>query len=643
MKGFIKIAAAVPDTVLGDVKTNSESICRLIREADERKTRLLVFPELAITGYSLGDLFLQQDLIDGAGKGLKAVLEESRGRDMLIFVGLPYEYEGRLFDMTAVLMDGELLGLVPRGLLSKGGAAIERQFSEGSTFMGVTEEGVPVGKGLIFECRDIPGFSVACEYGTEAEKAWSWAELLSLKGASVIVSPAALPQTYGSASRRASIVAERSRRLCCGYVMAGAGEDESTTDHVFGGQRLIAEAGELICDSGAFTKGLSVSDIDLMRIMAERRQDAAARDSLRSLAEDALCGAGDLRIGFSYKGSVWSEDLRDRHISPEPFLSGVEDRASMSREILDIQAHALKKRFEHTHSQKAVIGLSGGLDSTLALLAVRHAFSLMQRPMKDIICVTMPCFGTTDRTYDNACRLAREIGSELREIRISDSVMKHFEDIGHDPEVRNSAYENAQARERTQILMDIANDVGGLDIGTGDLSEEALGWCTFGGDHMANYAVNTSIPKTLIRVIVSEVAAAEDNAAVAEVLRDILDTPVSPELLPSDEEGNIKQKTEDIVGPYELHDFFIWYAVKYGFTAGHIYDLALSAFEGRYGADEIKKWLEVFYRRFFSQQFKRSTALDGPGVSEIDLSPRGSLFMPSDASAALWLSELSEL
>ena len=642
MKGFVRVAAAVPDTVLGDVRKNVESITALINEADGRNVKLLVLPELCITGYSLGDLFWQQDLLYAAKEGLRELVNESRGRDMLIFAGLPYEFKGRLYDMTAVLMDGRLLGLVPRSALSVQGDMMERQFSDGEFFMGNTEDGVPVGTGLIFECSDVPGFAVACENFAEAEMPLSMGDILSLQGASVLVSPSAPSETYGSSSKRADFAASRSRRLCCGYVMAGAGEDESTTDHVFGGQRLIAEAGELLCDSGAFTRGLTVSDIDIMRIRAERMKNARMADRLRSLA-GGCPGKQPLCISFSFSGSLWSEDLRDRSISPEPFLSGVEDKASMSREILDIQAHALKKRFEHTHSQKAVIGLSGGLDSTLALLAARHAFRLMRRPMEDILCVTMPCFGTTDRTYDNACRLAREIGAELREIRISDSVMKHFEDIDHDPGIRNSAYENAQARERTQILMDIANDVGGLDIGTGDLSEEALGWCTFGGDHMANYAVNTSIPKTLIRVIVSEVAAAEDNVAVAEVLRDILDTPVSPELLPSDEEGNIKQKTEDIVGPYELHDFFTWYVVKYGFTARHIYDLALCAFEGRYEAAEIKKWLEVFYRRFFSQQFKRSTALDGGAVSEIDLSPRGSLLMPSDASSALWLSELSEL
>ncbi len=651
MEGFLKVASASPRLRPADVSGNVEAMTGIIEEAYKRDVKILVLPELCISGYTCGDLFLQKRLIDASRKGLYDLIKAGADKDMLIFAGLPWFFSGKLYSTVAVFKDGELLGLVPKTILSGGeGAFEERHFVKGSMDLSYTAEGVPFSGGLIFECTNVPGLSIAAESGAEIGAAVSPADLLSLRGAAVVAGLGASFETYGRAKRRAELIRGKSRRLSIGYIAAFAGAGESTTDYVYGGQCLVAELGDILSENPLYTEDrLCITDLDIEAISGERRSLASEREESLKLFKassaawesGALGGAGTQAVSFGFK-SLRSKVL-DRHISKAPFLSGVEDKASMSGEILDIQSRALIKRFTHTGSKKAVLGLSGGLDSTLALLALRHAFSLMGRPMSDIICVTMPCFGTTDRTYDNACTLAREIGAELREIRISDSILKHFEDIGHDPDVRNSAYENAQARERTQILMDIANDVGGLDIGTGDLSEEALGWCTFGGDHMANYSVNTSIPKTLIRVIVSEIAASEANERIAAVLKDILDTPVSPELLPSDDNGSIKQKTEDIVGPYELHDFFLYYAVKYGSSPRRIYELACEAFKGDYESAEIKKWLEVFYKRFFSQQFKRSTALDGPKVSEIDLSPRGGYMMPSDACAEEWLREIASL
>ena len=646
MEGFLRAAAASPRLRPADAYGNTEEILRLMRRARERNVKLLIFPELSITGYTAGDLFTQDSLLTASLDCLKRLIKESCGMDMLISVGLPYRYGGLLYDVSAVFMEGRLLGLVPKALLSSGRESSEARYFAGGSLdvrslrfdMEMSE--VPFGAGIIFECGSMPGFSLCVDSWREQETGPGAGDVLSLLGASVIAVPGASSETYGKAAKRSTVLSERSRRLCCGLVAAFSGPGESTTDLVFGGQRIISELGELLSDSGVFSdEELSIAELDICRIAAERNDQGTARAS--SMAFMGLSERKAYTVTFSYREN--GADSLERRIDSSPFTSFVSDKRQMSREILDIQAHALIKRFEHTGSKKAVIGLSGGLDSTLALLALRHAFRLMERPMRDIICVTMPCFGTTDRTYDNACRLAREIGAELREINISQSVLMHFSDIGHDAGDRNSAYENAQARERTQILMDIANDVGGLDIGTGDLSEEALGWCTFGGDHMANYAVNTSIPKTLTRVIVEETAAAEENPSIAAVLRDILDTPVSPELLPSDESGNISQKTEDIVGPYELHDFFIWYMIRYGMTPKRIYELACRAFSGRYEGQEIRKWLRLFYGRFFSQQFKRSTALDGPKVSEVDLSPRGGYMMPSDAVNEVWLRELSEL
>ncbi len=638
MKGFLKVAVATPKLNVCDVKANVAELKRLIDKAHERGVKLLLFPELCITGYSCGDMFAQTTLLKGAYKGLMELAECSEGKDMLVFLGLPYRYENSVYDVTAAVMDGEVLGIIPKCILSSTGDHEEERYFVRAPIGPAGGYTVPFGSGLVFSCdgggADI---SVAVEMGNEAFYGTARMEALCSEGADVVVCPAALPEIYGKSAERESLLKSRSSELKCAYLFAAGSLGESTTDYVYSDQKLIAELGHTLASAKAFSgEELIVSDIDLMKITAERR---ACR--YEATVGCKLCGGYAEHIYFEYD-EPYSDKL-DRKIPKSPFLEGVEDKDEMSREILEIQAHALVKRFSYARAERAVIGLSGGLDSTLTLLATRRAFELMGYPMENIICVTMPCFGTTDRTYNNACKLAKEVGAQLREVPISESVLKHFEDIGHDVNVRNSAYENAQARERTQVLMDIANDVNGIDIGTGDLSEEALGWCTFGGDHMANYSVNASIPKTMIRVVVSSIAEHERNESVKVVLKDILDTPVSPELLTSDEDGKMGQKTEDIVGPYELHDFFVWYMVKYGHPPKRIYELCCLAFEGEYDKAEIKKWMEVFYTRFFTQQFKRSMALDGPKATEVDLSPRGGLSMPSDASAALWLDEIKKL
>lgn len=634
-QGFVKVAAATPDIRVADVHYNTERICEAIEEAAEERAKVAVFPELCITGYTCGDLFAQEALLREARQALLRIAKYTSDKDMLVFVGVPLSVDGKLYNVAAALNRGQVLGLTTKTFLPNYGEFYEmRQFTPGPTkARELLFEGnlIPFGPQILFQATGLEELVVSAEI---CEDVWSPVPpsiRAAMEGATIIVNCSASDETVGKDRYRRELIAGQSARLIAGYVYANAGEGESTTDLVFGGHNLIAENGAVLRESRRFRNDIVYSEIDVHRLVGERRKNTTfIMSEVRELA----------RVPFYVE--MERTDL-SRKFPKQPFVPSDErERNRRCEEILTIQAMGLKKRLAHTHAKSAVVGISGGLDSTLALLVTARAFGLLQKERKDIVAVTMPCFGTTDRTYRNACKMAGHLGVRLREVNIADAVSVHFRDIGHEPENHSVTYENAQARERTQVLMDIANETDGMVIGTGDMSELALGWATYNGDHMSMYGVNASVPKTLVRHLVQYAADVTKDHKLREVLYDVLDTPVSPELLPP-KDGDIAQRTEDLVGPYELHDFFLYYMMRFGYEPSKIYRLAEETFEDRYDNVTILKWLDTFCRRFFSQQFKRSCLPDGPKVGTVALSPRGDLRMPSDACVALWLKDLGNI
>ena len=634
-QGFVKVAAVTPKIRVADTGYNAKVICQSVKEAAEAGAKVIVLPELCITGYTCGDLFLQEKLLREAKEELLHIAAFSTDMDAIVFVGLPLAYKGKLYNVAAALNRGKILGIVPKTYLPNYNEFYEaRHFTRGMEEVAdvrLTEElTVPMGTRQLFTCLELPELVIAAEL---CEDLWTMNPPSighAMHGATLIVNLSASDETTGKPAYRRELVKGQSARLLCGYIYASAGDGESTQDVVYSGHNVIAENGHILKESERFGSGVICTEIDVKRIEAERR-----RMTTFEMAED-----GYVEVRFSLETE---ETALTRFIDPMPFVPGNEaDRIRRCDEILAIQAAGLKKRLEHTHCKTAVVGISGGLDSTLALLVTVRAFDLLGMPHDRIKAVTMPGFGTTDRTYDNAVSLIRCLGADFTEVDIKEAVNVHFRDIGQDPAVHDVTYENGQARERTQILMDIANKEGGMVIGTGDLSELALGWATYNGDHMSMYAVNASVPKTLVRHLVRYYADTCGDERLGAVLTDVLDTPVSPELLPP-EDGKISQKTEDLVGPYELHDFYLYHMLRLGFAPKKVYRLAKVAFDGVYDDETILKWLKTFYRRFFAQQFKRSCLPDGPKVGSVAVSPRGDLRMPSDACAAVWLQQLEEI
>lgn len=636
--GFITVACGSPRIHLADCARNAEETFTIMRKAEQAGVKVLVLSELGLTGYTCGDLFYQDTLLRGAEQALATVLEATRNLEVVTAVGLPVRFQNKLYNCAAVIQKGVILGVVPKAHLPNYGEFYEkRQFSPApkDPFNTVKLCGSEVcfGARLLFSCEQYPELTLGFEICEDLWVPDSPSTAMAQAGATIIGNLSASNDLIGKDSYRRQLVTMQSAKLLCGYLYTSAGEGESTSDVVFGSHQLIAENGTLLAEKW-FEGGLLISEIDVQRLCYERR-----RTQLMPDFEDS-----DAAVTVSFSLTPERTKLT-RYVAPMPFVpEEKEDRDARCREILMIASLGLKQRLEHTASKTAVVGLSGGLDSTLAVLITGLAMKMCNKPMTDIVAVTMPCFGTTDRTKNNAVILAERLGATLKTVDISATVRSHFRDIGHDMADHSVTFENGQARERTQVLMDIANQTGGLVIGTGDLSELALGWCTYNGDHMSNYAVNVSIPKTLVRHLVSYLA--RDNQDKDEdltgVLEDILDTPVSPELLPA-VQGSISQKTENLVGPYELHDFFLYYLLRWGFSPGKIYRLAIYAWGEKYDRSVILKWLRTFYRRFFSQQFKRNCLPDGPKVGSVAVSPRGDWRMPSDAKIALWQTELDAL
>ena len=630
--GFVKVAAATPDIRVADVEFNTQNIINVMEEAQKNGAKILVFPELCVTGYTCSDLFDHSVLLKASRKALLEIAENTSDKDMLVFVGAPLEVNGKLYNVAAAMNQGEILGFTTKTFLPNYGEFYEmRQFTPGpQTVREITFEGkkIPFGPQILFQAKGMEELVVAAEI---CEDVWSPIPpsiQAALEGATVIVNCSASDETIGKDTYRRALISGQSARLISGYIYANAGEGESTTDLVFGGHNIIAENGTILKESSRYVNEIIYSEIDLQRITGERRKNT----TFQPLDEETL-----VRVPFTVEET---KTFLTRTFPKKPFVpSDEQTRAQRCEEILTIQAMGLKKRLAHTNARTAVVGISGGLDSTLALLVTARAFDMLGRDKKDIIAVTMPCFGTTDRTYQNACEMSKKVGATLIEVPIADAVNIHFRDIGHDPEDHSVTYENCQARERTQVLMDIANKTWGMVIGTGDLSELALGWATYNGDHMSMYGVNASVPKTLVRHLVKYAADDTKDEALKNVLYDVLDTPVSPELLPP-KDGDIAQKTEDLVGPYELHDFFLYFMLRFGYEPSKIFRIACMTFDGEYDKETIFKWLETFCRRFFSQQFKRSCLPDGPKVGTVALSPRGDWRMPSDACVAVWMRDL---
>lgn len=630
--GFVKVAAATPDIRVADVEFNTQNIINAMEEAQKNGAKILVFPELCVTGYTCSDLFDHSVLLKASRKALLEIAENTNDKDMLVFVGAPLEVNGKLYNVAAAMNQGEIIGFTTKTFLPNYGEFYEmRQFTPGpQTVREITFEGkkIPFGPQILFQAEGMEELVVAAEI---CEDVWSPVPpsiQAALEGATVIVNCSASDETIGKDTYRRALISGQSARLISGYIYANAGEGESTTDLVFGGHNIIAENGTILKESSRYVNEIIYSEIDLQRITGERRKNT----TFQPLDEETL-----VRVPFTIEET---KTFLTRTFPKKPFVpSDEQTRAQRCEEILTIQAMGLKKRLAHTNARTAVVGISGGLDSTLALLVTARAFDMLGRDKKDIIAVTMPCFGTTDRTYQNACEMSKKVGATLIEVPIADAVNVHFRDIGHDPEDHSVTYENCQARERTQVLMDIANKTWGMVIGTGDLSELALGWATYNGDHMSMYGVNASVPKTLVRHLVKYAADDTKDEALKNVLYDVLDTPVSPELLPP-KDGDIAQKTEDLVGPYELHDFFLYFMLRFGYEPSKIFRIACMTFDGEYDKETIFKWLETFCRRFFSQQFKRSCLPDGPKIGTVALSPRGDWRMPSDACVAVWMKDL---
>ncbi|MBE5964648.1 MAG: NAD(+) synthase [Lachnospira sp.] len=625
--GFIRVATATPKLKVADCDYNEKEICALIDEAANMKVNVLVFPELCITAKTCADLFLQDALLTKAKQSLLNIVEYSRNvGEMLIFVGLPYMLDSKLYNVAAAFSNGELLGLVPKLQLSDE----LRYFNtcDFNKYILVGDKQVAFGNKLLFKCKDMDELLVGAEL---CEDLWAVSPRsieYAQNGALLIVNLAADFEAVEKANYRKELVLTQSARLVCAYAFANAGDGESTQDMVFSGHSIIAEDGKCISERKAFTTDINYAVVDLQKLRNERRR----------LASFNIKNDSYMMVEFTMS----KRDIElDRDYEKTPF---VPDEAIMEQRcetILSIQANALKKRLEHTNTKNVVIGISGGLDSTLALLVIVRTFDMLGLPHENIKAITMPCFGTSDITYNNALKLIKLLGADFKEINIVKAVRQHFEDIGQDENVHDVTFENAQARERTQILMDMANKVGGMVIGTGDLSELVLGFATYNGDHMSMYGVNASIPKTLVKYLV-RYCAMNSDAELKEVLMNIVETPVSPELLPP-KEGEISQQTESIVGPYKLQDFFMYYALRYGFEPNKIFRIAVSAFKDEYSSELILKWLKMFYRRFFAQQFKRSCLPDGPKVGSVGVSPRGDLKMPSDAVVKLWLDQLENM
>ena len=640
--GFVKVAAAIPAVKVADCKFNAQQTETQIMVADGKGVQIVIFPELNLTGYSCGDLFSHRILIEQAEMALMQVVNNTRQLDIVSIVGMPVVVNSTLANCAVVFQCGKILGVVPKTYLPNYKEFYEqRWFSSSLTYDGISEvrlcgQIVPFGKNLLFETSD------TC-FGIEiCEDVWAPvppSSELVLKGAEIIFNMSADTENISKHQYLRSLLAQQSARCLAGYVFSSCGFGESTTDVVFAGNALVYENGLLLAESErfSFSEQLVISEIDVERLRSERLVNTTFAASVRAY------GAGNVRR--IQAELVNSRDLSlTRYIDPHPFVpAGGKLLDERCEEIFSIQVAGLAKRLVHTNCKTVVVGISGGLDSTLALLVCVKTFDKLGLPRKGIVGITMPGFGTTDRTYNNALTLMSSLQVTTKEISIKDACIQHFKDIEHDMSVHDVTYENGQARERTQILMDYANKIGGLVIGTGDLSELALGWATYNGDHMSMYGVNASIPKTLVRYLVNWVAQTGVDVLSRNTLLDIIDTPISPELIPADENGNIKQKTEDLVGPYELHDFFLYYFLRFGMRPAKIFYLAEIAFRGVYDSTTIKKWLTNFCRRFFNQQFKRSCLPDGPKVGSVSLSPRGDWRMPSDASSAMWLKECEEL
>ncbi|WP_295580173.1 NAD(+) synthase [uncultured Oscillibacter sp.] len=633
--GFISVACGTPKLRLADCIYNAEQTFTMMRAAEKAGARVLVLPELGLTGYTCGDLFYQDTLLRGAEEALATVLAATRPLEVVTAVGMPLRKDNRLYNCAVIIQKGHILGVVPKTHLPNYGEFYEkRQFAPAPGCNGTVslcgQEGIPFGR-LVFPCREMEELVLGFEICEDLWAPCPPSADLAAAGATVVGNLSASNDVIGKDGYRRQLVTMQSAKLLCGYVYASAGEGESTSDVVFGAHQMIAENGTMLQES-RFEQGFRTSEIDVQKLAYERR-----RTQMNAAAPE-----GVERVPFSL--TVRDTPLT-RYVAPQPFVpEGKEDRDARCREILLLASLGLKQRLAHTGARTAVVGLSGGLDSTLAVLITGLAMKMLDRSPTDIIAVTMPCFGTTDRTRNNAVILAEQMGATLRTVDISASVRSHFRDIGHPMEDYSVTFENGQARERTQVLMDIANATGGLVIGTGDLSELALGWCTYNGDHMSMYGVNASIPKTLVRHLVGYLSRdhAESDEALRDVLEDILDTPVSPELLPA-VQGQISQRTEELVGPYELHDFFLYYILRWGFSPRKVYRLAQYALGKKYSGEVILKWLKVFYRRFFTQQFKRNCLPDGPKVGSVALSPRGDWRMPSDGMWTLWEAELETL
>ena len=638
--GFVKVAAAVPLVQVADCFYNIEKIEGLMRQASEKGVQIIAFPELSVTGYTCLDLFAQQTLLDGAEKALLQLVSNTADLDILTIVGVPLRTENRLINAAVVFQKGAIRGVVPKTYLPNYKEFQEQRWFTSATELrestiSIGEEEYPMGSHLLFRSGRLTAGIEICE------DLWvpvPPSSLLAMEGANIIFNLSASNELIGKHAYLRSLICQQSARCMAGYVYASSGFGESSTDLVFAGNGIIAENGNLLAESPRFTmeEQLVISEIDIETLQNDRQVNTSFMYGTSGLPkEKAQVVDFQVRIpdGFSLT----------RPVDPHPFTPSGEALKERCEEIFHIQVAGLAKRLVHAHAQTAVVGISGGLDSTLALLVTVMTFDALKMPRGQIIGITMPGFGTTDRTYTNACDLIRSLGVTLKEIPIKEACLQHFRDIDHDPSVHDVTYENSQARERTQLLMDVANQKNGLVIGTGDLSELALGWATYNGDHMSMYGVNGSIPKTLVKYLVEWVANHKVDDASRLTLLDIVDTPISPELIPADENGNIKQKTEDLVGPYELHDFFLYHFLRFGSYPSKIYFLAQKAFAGIYDNATVKKWLYTFFRRFFQQQFKRSCLPDGPKVGSVSLSPRGDWRMPSDAVSRLWLEEIERI
>ncbi len=632
--GYVKVGAYTPEIKVADVEFNLQSIKKGIDVAEKAGVHLVAFPELSVTGYTAGDLFYSDTLLDAAKRALVNIAKYTTGKNIIVFVGAPVKKDGLIYNVCVGISDGVILGVVPKSYLPDYDAFNEKRYFTPATdefdyirfddFDDQNDE-IPFSKNLIFADEKNQALKISAELCEDLVAVVPPSVSHAINGARVIVNLSASPENSRKTLQRRELVQNHSKKAVCAYIYANAGDGESTTDCVFSGHNIIAENGEILAESAPYENGMITADVDLAAIDFERSKVFNQNFEINKKEY--------YYVGFSVDidGKTF-----DRVYDKTPFINcGEEDY------LINTAAQGLKKRIEHTHAGKAVIGLSGGLDSTLALIVAVKAVKLLNRPASDVLAITMPCFGTSSRTLDNSIKLAKAFGVTLKKIDVTKSVMRHLKDINHPIDVLDAAYENAQARERTQVLMDVANMCNGLVVGTGDLSELALGWATYNGDHMSMYAVNASVPKTLVRHLV-EFTAANSKGKLKSVLLDILDTPVSPELIPSDND-TIKQVTEDIVGPYILHDFFLYMMIKRGFTPEKIYYAAVNTFKGEFDKDTILKWLKTFVRRFFNQQFKRSCVPDGVKVSEISLSPRGSFRMPSDAVSKLWLEELEKM